>query len=348
MKIASIHFSFQIPISNRNERKGSFQDGGQYPKPHASCSSRRIDAFSLVEVLVVVTILAILGALIAQIIKATTDTTRISNRSVDAASQARMAYDRLGLDLVALIKRRDTDFLATNLPSVTYPDSLKFLSGVTSAGLTSSNNRGLSLVAYKIGMHNDNPRPCLLRAGKAVGWSQAGLAGYRSNGLPVLFTDAAFPLGVAPADYDILVPGIIRMVLGFQLYPDDSEVTLQGETSPLAQPARGQIVYAPPVKTLVSSDGATSVEVVDLERISSLVIGLVALDAESLKLLDKTQTESLASAFAVPSAGTPMALWNPLTENVGALPSSLPLRVRQSVRVFQRAYPVYSPGSHSL
>jgi hypothetical protein len=259
-----------------------------------------------------------------------------------------MAYDRMALDFAALVKRSDVDFMATNSPTSARPDSLKFLSGVTSSGLTTSENRGMSLVAYQIGIHTDNPRRCLLRAGKAVGWSQPGLAGFRSNGLPVLFSDATFPVSLAAVDYDILVPGVIRMVLGFQLYPDDEEVTLAGAAAPQAEDSRGQIVYVPPGKKLTSSDGLTQVEVVDLERISSIVVGLVALDPETLKLLNDAQTLSLASAFATPSSGTPMALWSPLAENVSTLPAAIPLPARQAVHIFQRSFPVNPFGSKGL
>jgi hypothetical protein len=138
------------------------------------------------------------------------------------------------------------------------------------------------------------------------------------------------------------------MVVGFQLYPDDEDVTLQGSGAALAETSRGQIVYSPPIRSLLASDGVTVVNAVDQQRISSLIVGLVAVDAESMKLLDRTQTEALASAFTLPASGAPVAVWNSLTEDIMNLPSSVPLPARQSVRVFQRAFPVRPYGGNGL
>jgi type II secretory pathway pseudopilin PulG len=299
-------------------------------------------AFTLVELLAAVAVLTIIGILIVQITKAATDTTRLSNRAVDAAAQARLAFDRLALDISALVKRKDVDFQATNTPAAGAA-ALEFLSEVTSSGLASASNRGISLVAYQTATHADVGRLCLLRAGKAVAWSNPGkaLSGFYSNGLPVRFGDAAFPVAVAGTDYDVLASGIIRMAVGFRLYPDDEAVTLSGAAAPLSAPARGQIVYAPPIWKATPSGGGAAVEMVDVSRIAALVVGVVAGDVESLKLASSAAIGDLAGAFPIPVNGAmPVETWQPMVSHVDALPASVPLAVRQGLKVFQRAFPV--------
>jgi type II secretory pathway pseudopilin PulG len=295
-----------------------------------------------VELLAAVVVLTIIGVLIAQITKAASDTTRISNRAVDAAAQARLAFDRLALDISALIRRYDVDFRATNSPALDAP-ALEFLSQVTSSGLSSASNRGLSLVAYQVSTHADTGRPCLVRAGKAVAWNNPGkaLAGYYTNGLPVRFSDPLFPVGISGTDYDVLAPGIIRMVIGFQLVPDDEEVTLAGSAVPLAEKALGQTVYQPPVWTATPTDGGAGVDLADTFRIASLIIGIVAVDVESLKLTDAAGVQALADAFPIPDDGEmPVEAWQAIASQVDGLPVGVPLPVRQSLRVFQRAFPI--------
>jgi prepilin-type N-terminal cleavage/methylation domain-containing protein len=298
--------------------------------------------FTLLEVLIGVAILAILGLLIAQVITATTRATRMSNIGIDAAAQARLAFDRLGLDLAALVKRRDVDFVATNSLAAGPPYPLMFLSEVTSPGIAATNNRGVSLVGYQIAATADSPTPGLLRGAVPLAWSGSnsqGITGLQTNGLPI--TLASLPITLSAQDFDVLAPAVIRTVIGFQLYPSGENLDLANGTTVTA---RGQVVYSPPV--LYDNDGNPSSQI-DRNRISSLIIGLVAMDPETLtnQKLDADQVTTLADCFPTPSDGElPVGKWTSICENASALPSSIPLPARQSLRVFQRAFPITPYG----
>lgn len=301
--------------------------------------------FSLIEILSAMALFSVLAIIIAQTTSSISRTTNLSNRAIDAASQSRVAFDRIGLDLAALIKRTDVDFCSQNID--TTKNSLMFFSSVTSAGLTSASNRGISLVAYRVSRHADNQnRPCLVRAGKAVEWSAADLMGLQpNNGLPLSFdsftlssdSPSLYALLPTTSDFDVLAPGVIRMVVGYQLYPDHKQVTVSGSKVI----AMGQIVYSPPIRTLTPTNGGASVDYVDLSRISALVVGLVAVDNNSLRPLSSTQITDLANAFATPSDGKlPSRTWVPLSNDPTLMPSSVPLAIRQAVRIFERCYPI--------
>ena len=309
------------------------------------------NGFSLIEILAAISVLAILALIIVQITSAITRTTTLSNRAIDAATQARLAFDRIGMDLDGLVKRSDTDFLAQNAAVGTGTSVLLFVSCVTSAATSATNNRGISLVSYQVNAHADNQaRPCLIRSGQAIPWSNAsgsslssaGFMGLQSNGLPLAFSSTAFAaFQPKTADFDMLAEGVIRIVVGFQLYPDNQAAKLADGTA-IAN-ARGQIVYSPPVRTLTPTGGGAAVNYIDLSRISTLVIGLVALDLQTLRLLNASQITTLGNAFAIPQNQLPpLRTWSSKAESAASDPSlsTVPLAARQAVRVFERCYPV--------
>jgi len=284
-----------------------------------------------------------LGVLLVQITSAASGVIRVSNRHIDAAAQARLAFDRIGRDLGDLIKDGQTDFSATNAAPGN-ASLLQFVSAVTSAGSPADGNRCVSVVAYQVNASADNGnRLGLLRAGKPVGWDTTGFRGIQQNSVPVSFGDPSFPAGLlpsVPSDFDVLAPGVLRMVAGFQLYPDDQPVALQDGTT--VANARGQVVYSPPVRTMIPAGGGPPVTLADLGRVSALVVGVVTVDPESLKLLTPGQVQALSDAFAnVPATDQlPVAKWMADTASLTALPPAVPLPARQAVRVYQRAFPV--------
>ncbi len=313
--------------------------------------------FSLVELLAAMAVLAILGLILSQITGSITRSTKQSTRIMDASAQARLAFDRIGFDFAGLVKRRDTDFVAQNLSSAGATSLLLFLSTVPSSGIPTAENRGLSVIAYRVSTHSDNedpqgtPRVCLTRAGKAIPWRSigstpaAGFMGLQANGLPQTFTSGSFPPALLPSnelDFDVLSAGVIRMVIGFQLYPDNKPVLLLNASPPNPNLARGQIVYHPPTRLVTSSTGATA-EYIDLNRISAIVVGVVTVDGENLRLLNADQAVLLGNAFATPVDSdnkTPVQAWTTTANSVASLPTTVPLPVRQSVRVYERTYPI--------
>lgn len=304
--------------------------------------------FTLVELLVAILVLVLLGYLVAQITGAAMRVTRLSNRMIDTASQARLAFGCLATDLAALVKRPDVPFAAQNA-ALGATDLLDLVAGVTSAGLDSA--RDVSIVAYQVAPCAANrgpdgqPRSCLIRAGKALGWTTTGYFGLDAAGLPTTFAGLPASTLPQPADFDLVAPGVIRLVIGFQLYPDNGTVTLQDGTQ--IDHAQGQLVYSPPVRTVAAYGGAPgTVRVIDLSRIAALVAGLVVVDAVNLSPLDAGQVGALGGAFPVPANGDwPVPAWGALAASPATLSSQVPLPARQSLRVFERAFPVTSFGS---
>ena len=68
----------------------------------------------------------------------------------------------------------------------------------------------------------------------------------------------------------------------------------------------------------------------------------MALDPQTLKRASNAEVTSLATAFSdVPAMNQlPVARWMSDTANLATLPTDIPLPLRQSVRLYQRAFPL--------
>lgn len=321
--------------------------------------------FTLMEVLVAMAVLSLVILIIAQVTSAASNTMRVSDRLVDAASQARLVFGTLAQDLSGLSRRGDVPFLAVNSDAApaaanASADLLRFISCIPSPGSARVNygGRNLSLIAYQVGETSQNDgtqgKPCLLRAGIPIPWNAPGFFGLdpANPGLPVTFTSSTFPAQLLPqnGDYDALAAGVIRMVIGFQIYPDGQAVTFQDGTSGVGQ---GQLTYSPPIRRATPAyaavgGGGGMENVVDLARISAIVVGLVVIDRHTLGTLTADQVALLQGSFKTTLANglLPNAQWAPLVENSQNLPVAIPMPARQALRVFQMFYPVSPYGSH--
>ena len=323
--------------------------------------SRKNSGFTLVEILVAIAVLIIMGLIFSQVISMTGSAIHLSNRSVDASAQAYLAFDRIRTDLAAAVKRPDVDFIAQNPTTpVGGGNILLFLANTPSAvtlpgGVT---NRNISIVAYQIAVDADNKNlPCLIRGSKPVSWTgtttSTGFMGL-SNGLPLSFASlpAAFLPSTTntPSDFDVLAPGVIRLVVGFQLYPDNQPVTLSDGSTPNPATAQGQVVYLPPIISLTPTGGGTAVNYTNWQRISALVVGVVALNTDALTMANAAEVSVLANTFTQPNAGAlPLASWTTTANTLAASgPTSVPLPIRESVRVYQQSFPLTPYGAQGI
>src|SRR6266550_741045 len=68
------------------------------------------DAFSLVEMLVSVTVLVILALVVSQVLSSATILARTETKHIDTDTQARAVLDRIALDFLQMVKRTDVDY----------------------------------------------------------------------------------------------------------------------------------------------------------------------------------------------------------------------------------------------
>jgi uncharacterized protein (TIGR02599 family) len=68
------------------------------------------DGFSLVELLLSITVLALLLLMVSQLMNTATAITRTGNKHMDVDTQARAVFDRMAVDFAQMLKRTDVDY----------------------------------------------------------------------------------------------------------------------------------------------------------------------------------------------------------------------------------------------
>ncbi len=173
--------------------------------------------FTLVELLVSMTILIVLGAVILQILSATTKATLYSYKHMDTDTQARTVFDRMAIDFGRMVIRKDVDYyikqaVASSVPTgaTGYPDQYKAVNAeLATAGVpgndqiafysevpgyypatgTTSAQSQLSLAAYRINADATSTRyNTMERLGKGLVWTSTSNTNI-ANGIdvPIVF-----------------------------------------------------------------------------------------------------------------------------------------------------------------
>jgi prepilin-type N-terminal cleavage/methylation domain-containing protein len=292
-------------------------------------------ALTLVELLVAMTILAIIAVLFAKIIADTIQVTGVSSRLQDVAGQARLTFDRIGLDLAELVRRADADVFAETQGATSTQPNLAFLSRVPSFQASPGDaQRTLSVLAYRIAPHpQTGNKICLQRSSVGVNWSAANVFGLTPTGQRVALS--TLPGFAASNSFDVLADGVVRMAVGFQLRQGIRTVTLSGGSTLTASPGAplsGRIIHNRP---LLPGPG----DLLDLRAIAALVVTVVVVDTKAVQLASAEQLSSFASQFATPADGSLAAIqWGTTLEGLSPADTFTP--ILNSARIFQRIYPL--------
>ncbi len=275
------------------------------------CPIVRQRAFSLIEMLVAMAVLAVLGVIIAQAINLSSTALSRSDKDMSAIAQMRLALDRLGADLAGGVVRRDVPIHVEKLPG---NDRLLFYSPVPSA-LPTSAPRSISRIAYRVEPAGSTNAHQLARAAVGLSWTAA------ENHLVTIASDSPIGAPGFPPDdrFDILANSIFRFEVSF--------------VSHSSAAAPGMVFTNFP---------ATPAEWI--EKVGAIRITVAALDTESRKMLPDGQIPvALANQFpdAVDGQST-IASWNEIAVDATALSAAagIPAGVASSVRVFERTIPI--------
>ncbi len=143
--------------------------------------------------MVSIAVVVILTLLVSQIIGMASKAITSSSKQLDSASGARMAFNRLEMDLAACSIRSD---LPVAFSKGTGNDTIGFYSGVQGY----SGTRGVSVVGYRIQETNANRYFQLERGVQGDDWSGASGVVFQSKTLP----------NIADANYDVLADAAFR------------------------------------------------------------------------------------------------------------------------------------------
>ncbi|MEI6351728.1 MAG: prepilin-type N-terminal cleavage/methylation domain-containing protein [Verrucomicrobiota bacterium] len=193
--------------------------------------------FTLVELLVAMSVLVLLLVLVSQLVNSASLVTSQSGKRLDADTQARMLFDCMAVDFENMIKRPDVDTL---FYKATGNDKLFFFSQAPAyfnSAINATAKSDVALVGYRVTGQNGDasnfaPAHSLERLGKGLTWD--GTPGGAAPGSMVFASGSANPtntlasiwtadIGSAPdysgsSDfYHVLADQVFRMEICFQV-----------------------------------------------------------------------------------------------------------------------------------
>lgn len=283
-------------------------------------------AFTLLEILVSVAVLATLLVFVAQVMSGATKTTNRSRVALDTDSEARTVFDRMALDIARMLKRKDVDFL---LEKDQGNDELYFFSEAPASPQTEEMDvQTLALVGYRV-----NTKEQLERLGLGLTWQAAPPEG------PVFLS---FPAGSAQAVAESTIKGsAFQKIIGSEdrSYHVLGENIFRFEVSFLLRAKDGKpAVFSPsPFRSVAASETVDNSSGQGWTDVQAIVVTIAILDASSR--LISGEIDKIISKFPDAAEGeTPVAAWQKQAEDPSGL--GIPASAASSVRVYQRIFPL--------
>jgi hypothetical protein len=287
-----------------------------------------IEAFTLVELLVAISVLTLLIVLVARLFSAAASTTSTSNKHVETDAAARPILDRLAIDITQIVKRTEIDYY---LKSPANPqtasgatpgnDQLAFFAQASGYYPSTGSQSPFSLVAYRVNSDvTSQSFNKIERLGKGLLWN-----GVSGSSVPIVF----LPLQIVtnwPAatnstpdpqgDYEIIGPNVFRFEYYYLL-------------------RSGAFSDAP----WDAAAGHSSVN--GMQDVSAIVVTLGAIDPKSSSLITSSQLTSLAVSMAdyTPTMrpGDLVAQWESAINQSSGTPL-IPRIALSAIRVYERYF----------
>jgi prepilin-type N-terminal cleavage/methylation domain-containing protein len=289
--------------------------------------------FTLVEVLVAIAILALLVALLSQILGAGIASVVSGRGRLDADAAARAVLDRIGRDLDQMVVREDADVYLDKQPG---NDRLYFFAeapGFSGATNAPSGANPVSLVGYRV-----NAEYQLERLGKALSWDGDAASPDPSMrfltfppALPAAPLDASTISAAASPYASILSTDANYDVLGEEVFRFEISYLLTDGTN-----------SASPVLGAAADPGYGP------RDIAGIVVSLAVLDLRSQKLAAGGDLTNAISALDDSNPAAPASLpaeqWRQEVHTTTfASSAGLPQKAAGQVRVYQRLFYLNRP-----
>lgn len=284
---------------------------------------RENSAFTLVETLVAISVLALLVLLVTQLVNNAASITTLGHQRMDADSQARPLFERMALDFAHLVRRSDVSYyVKTAETPMTGNDLLGFYSAVQ--GYYPTTPSPISVVAYRVNSDASSSVAYnrLERMGKGLDWNGA------SANTPVVFLPltlhGTWPSVASSSAYDdpdptkrtyeIIGPQVFR----FEYY--------------YLEKVTGSLVTYPASWTTLSGVAAKDA--------AAIVVAIAVIDPRSKVLVSNSQIATLGESLPDYASG-----WGPgelLARWQSALDSAtnVPRAAISGVRLYERYFPL--------
>jgi prepilin-type N-terminal cleavage/methylation domain-containing protein len=281
---------------------------------HSASGNQAVRAFTLVEMLTAIAVLAIVVLITASIMNSASSIVSRSDRSLNANNEARMVFDRMAMDFAAMVKRNDVYFQFSkqngNDPFSFYSETPGFFS----SGSTAPTESNLSLVSYQV-MPQTNGSYQLERLGQGCLWSD------------ISFTPGTTP-AITAGDFHVLGSSVFRMETAFLVSQGNNTFAITG-TAPLP--------------------GAQA-----FQNFSAVIVAIGVLDSDSEQLVGAGSYASLIAALpdfsgtqTIPASSPPSAaavdpilsVWRTRINAANfASSAGIPAAAAQQVHIYQRIF----------
>ncbi len=300
-------------------------------------------AFTLVEILVAIVILALITLVMAAIFGGAQTLVSQSNTSMGSLDAGEAVLSQLGLDITRMVVRDDVDF---DFTKQTGNDRLSFYartSGFDASGNSTSYPRPLSVVSYQVGTNPANASNLALQLNYGalqIDWgvtSTSTLTAFKTSksvsGTQTQYLDPALggdlPL---PSSYTTLANEVIRFEFSCVLKVDPNGnnsppqlLTTSVPTSGLPVVVGGSTYIAPPI-----------------ENIAGILVGIVVVDPRSRVLFPPGSDVKLSKLFADPTTNNEdfLTLWSPSLTPANLTSAGIPTKAITGIHIYQRFYPL--------
>jgi prepilin-type N-terminal cleavage/methylation domain-containing protein len=282
---------------------------------------QRNRAFTLVELLVSITILALLILLVSKMVNSASILTTMGNKRMDSDSQARLVLDRMAIDFAQMIKRTDVDSYVKGLDTEPQNDRIAFFSQVSGYYPSPSSQSPISLVAYRVnavaGSASVNK---MERMGKGLLWNGAsntykplifGATPTLSTNWPSATTSDPTDANYKDLDYELIGPNIFRF----------------------------EYFYLLKNGTLANTPGSPA-----MQDVTAIVVTLAAIDSKSRVLLseyqidDSTNNNSLVKRLKDFDATKPIYDLTTSWQSALDATTDMPRPAIAGIRIYQRSF----------
>jgi prepilin-type N-terminal cleavage/methylation domain-containing protein len=293
-------------------------------------------AFTLLEMLAAMTVLAVIMLIVVQIINSTTRVVQ-NTRRMDADSEARLVFNRLALDFSRMLRRADLDFSTFKQPDHAADhagnDRLAFYSetaGTFASAPAAADKSPVALVAWQV--NRDTPNflddtiraPELQRLSLGLGWEPDDDANRKSVvHLPLTLTGEWPDLFAADGEYQGDYKSIGHQVFRFEY------------TYLLKSSGTGARLSVTPWDTEAGHSAAAG-----LRDVAAIVVTIAVLDETSRKIVAEARYDRLIDFFPDAADGdTPAAMWNDILNQPNfSTDTGVPPPASSRIRIYERYF----------
>jgi prepilin-type N-terminal cleavage/methylation domain-containing protein len=284
--------------------------------------------FTLAELLVTVSVLALLVLLFTQLLNSAATITTLGHKQMDADSQARQLLDRMAIDFAQMVKRNDVDLFAkgTAAPNsvggaMAGNDRIAFYSTVPGYYPSTGSQSPVSLVAYRINsLSGATAFNKMERLGKGLVWNAVS-----TTDTPVVF----LPLTIGPSVTSVV--GTWPAAVSSTLADPDGNYEIIGP-----QVFRFEYCY-------LLTDGSRSILPGNISGMAAIVADIAVIDPKSKALLTDAQVTTLGAGLSDYTAGMVpgqlRANWQTYLDGI----TSLPRPAISGIRLYERYFYLSPP-----